>query len=272
MKLSTTTLGCPDWDLVTILRRVGKYGYDAVDFRGLQEQMDITQLPAFTTEIAKTKSLLKENMLHISCFSSSCRFLLGLKDDAQKHLDEAIRYLEVAHKFNTPFIRIFDGKFAKNRSKRDQIEASLKLYEPALNLAGKYKIILAIETHDGLVHSSDMKQVIEMAANPYFGILWDVNHPYRKAGETVETTIEQIGEYIVYVHIKDVIVDTQRKCRLVLTGKGTNPIKKCIKLLKGVGYDGYLTLEWEKRWHPEIEPPEVAFPHYVRQMKEWLTN
>ena len=37
MKISFTTLGCPDWDLDTICRRGREYGYEGVDFRGLQE-------------------------------------------------------------------------------------------------------------------------------------------------------------------------------------------------------------------------------------------
>ena len=55
MKLSFTTLGCPEWDLDTICAKGGKYGYDGVDFRGLQETMDITQLPAFTSAVAETR-------------------------------------------------------------------------------------------------------------------------------------------------------------------------------------------------------------------------
>ncbi len=53
MKISFTTLGCPDWDLDDICVRVGDY--DGVDFRGLKETMDITQLLAFTSGVAETR-------------------------------------------------------------------------------------------------------------------------------------------------------------------------------------------------------------------------
>ena len=39
------------------------------------------------------------------------------------------------------------------------------------------------------------------------------------------------------------------------------------QVLRAGGYDGWLTLEWEKKWHPEIEEPEVAFPGYARYMR-----
>ena len=45
------------------------------------------------------------------------------------------------------------------------------------------------------------------------------------------------------------------------------PFEACYRLLHSQGFDDYCTLEWEKRWHPEIEEPEIAFPDFVRFMK-----
>ena len=33
--------------------------------------------------------------------------------------------------------------------------------------------------------------------------------------------------------------------------------------LRAANYDGWYTLEWEKRWHPEIEGPEIAIPAFA---------
>jgi predicted xylose isomerase-like sugar epimerase len=56
----------------------------------------------------------------------------------------------------------------------------------------------------------------------------------------------------------------------VLTGKGDVPVAEQVKVLVGAGYRGYYCFEWEKKWHPEIEEPEVAFPHYAKAMGELL--
>jgi hypothetical protein len=34
----------------------------------------------------------------------------------------------------------------------------------------------------------------------------------------------------------------------------------------------WLSLEWEKRWHPDIAEPEVAFPQYAALLREYLRN
>ena len=74
MKTSFTTLGCPAWDLETIIAQGSSMGFDGVDFRGLQDDIDITQLSAFTTDIATTKTKFADAGLHVCGISSS---LLG---------------------------------------------------------------------------------------------------------------------------------------------------------------------------------------------------
>ena len=39
MKLAFTTLGCPDWDLDTIISKAAEFGFDGVDFRGCRGEM-----------------------------------------------------------------------------------------------------------------------------------------------------------------------------------------------------------------------------------------
>ncbi len=46
-------------------------------------------------------------------------------------------------------------------------------------------------------------------------------------------------------------------------GKGELPIDRLYAALQSIGYDGWFTLEWEKRWHLEIEEPEVVIPAFA---------
>jgi hypothetical protein len=33
-----------------------------------------------------------------------------------------------------------------------------------------------------------------------------------------------------------------------------------------------ISVEWEKRWHPEIEEPEVALPQHLSVLNTWLAE
>jgi predicted xylose isomerase-like sugar epimerase len=58
----------------------------------------------------------------------------------------------------------------------------------------------------------------------------------------------------------------------VLLGAGDVPVKEQVRVLAAAGYQGFYCFEWEKTWHPEIEEPEVAFPHYAKTMAAYLAE
>jgi hypothetical protein len=35
-----------------------------------------------------------------------------------------------------------------------------------------------------------------------------------------------------------------------------------------VKYDGFVSFEWEKKWHPEIAGAEIALPHFTRWFRK----
>jgi len=55
-------------------------------------------------------------------------------------------------------------------------------------------------------------------------------------------------------------------------GEGEVPVKEAIGTWAQHGYDGYVCVEWEKKWHPEIEEPEVAFPQHIKVLREYLRD
>ena len=48
------------------------------------------------------------------------------------------------------------------------------------------------------------------------------------------------------------------------------PCRRQIEALAKTGYRGYYSFEWEKRWHPDIEEPEVAIRQYAEVGAEYL--
>ena len=56
--------------------------------------------------------------------------------------------------------------------------------------------------------------------------------------------------------------------RYKLMGYGDVPVENAVLALKNIGYDGFLSLEWVKRWNPELEEPGIVFAQYKNYMKE----
>lgn len=268
MKISFTTLGCPDWDLDMICARGHEYGYDGVDFRGYLDTLDVTTLPEFTTHAAQTLRQLKHAGLQVSGFGSSITVCAA--ERRQANLDEARRTIASARALECSNVRIFGGGNLEEHTRAELAAVGREMIAEILALDGAAELHWLFETHDLWIQSRDCRLLLDSIPNPAFGALWDMGHTPRVGSETPAETIAAIGPRIGYTHIKDSAYQPEHPLtmedgwRYVLPGEGQLPLAESIRLLREIGYDGWLVFEHEKRWHPNLLEPEVAFAAYAR--------
>ena len=112
-----------------------------------------------------------------------------------------------------------------------------------------------------------MAELLEAAGEDGVGALWDLNHPFRM-GESPGETARLIGSRTYHTHVKD----SKQDGSYALLGEGDVPLRELVSVLHKGGYKGYLSLEWEKAWHPELAEPEVVFPQAARYLSELLVE
>ncbi|GIN55966.1 sugar phosphate isomerase/epimerase family protein [Lederbergia ruris] len=269
MKLAFTTLGCPEWNLDTIISKAVEFDYDGVDFRGYLGEMEIYKLPEFSSDIETTKRKFNEADLEIPCFSSSIRLFTTSDSEVENFKEELRQYGRLCQEFNTPYIRVFGGGIG-DIPRQEAIQIVENNLAQLLAIAEQFQVTLILETHDDWTRCENVLDVLNLTQSKYLQVLWDVHHPYRTKGEEPEKTWDKLGDRIQYTHWKDSYPKegTPRGYQLCLMGDGDIPLKRIFDLLDEKGYEGYYTLEWEKVWCPEIEEPEVAIPQYVQYMKQ----
>jgi sugar phosphate isomerase/epimerase len=270
MKLSFTTLGCPNWTLEQKEDTAAEMGYDAVDFRGLLEDIDISCRPEFTTNLEKTRKLFMDQGIAVSGISVSSHFAVVDSAEKKRQFDEAQKNLELAAKLGAHVMRIYGGQVPKGYTVETIMPVLVENLRRIGDEAEKYDVTLALETHDDWTDSTALAWIIRETNHPRIRVLWDLHHPYRVNGEEPEFTYANLGEYTVSIHVKDSVLDQNGRPRYVLLGEGNVPIKRMLEMLVQGGYKGYATLEWEKRWIPELAEPEIVFRQYVKKMREWL--
>jgi hypothetical protein len=75
MRVSFSTLGCPDWTMPQIIAMAASERYDGIELRFVQGEDSLWKLPVFKgMELASTKHALADHGLSISCLDTSCRF------------------------------------------------------------------------------------------------------------------------------------------------------------------------------------------------------
>ncbi len=269
MKLSFTTLGCPGWTMKQVVENAAQMGYDAVDFRGLLEDVDVSKRPEFTTGLNETKKMFADNGLDISGIAISARYAVVDAGEREKQFDETRRNMELARKLDTHILRVYGGRVPEGHTVDSILPTLVENLQTIGDEAEQYDVTLALETHDDWTDSSVFARLMAEVNHPRVRVLWDLHHPYRTNGEPAKVTYDHLAPYVVSIHVKD-SVPTEDGHQYVLLGEGDVPLKEMLDLLIAGGYDGYAILEWEKRWIPSLQEPEIVFPQYVAKMREWV--
>lgn len=275
MHLSFTTLACPEWNLKKVLARAMEYGYDGIDFRGLGPELSLWKTPEFSTGLLETARQVQEAGLAVSGFSSSARLHVASEEEAAAQLAEVEAYARICRAFGPAFIRVFVGGLKPGETREAVAPRCAERLAAMIDVADRYGTSVVVETHDDWVASPSLLMILE-ACPRHAEVLWDVHHPYRLVGEALADTWRLLGKRIRYTHFKDSLpldpAAPNGAYRYTLTGEGDIPLRGIVRLLHEQGYDGWLTYEWEKRWHADIAPPEVALPQYAQVMREWLAE
>lgn len=264
MKFSFTNLGCPNWNLEEIADRAAEYGYDGVELRSHSDNPYLFPNPPLTHR-KYVKEIFDKRNLSICCISAYSRFASSDEKTLEENKQILIDDIILARDLGTPFVRSFLGE-SKNLTNEQVIEYAAPYLNYCADFADSFGIKVVFETHDAWCGGELMKLAFSKITSNGAAVLWDVANNHER-GESVKGFYDCIGSKCVHVHLKDIRKGEDGKTKLCLTGDGSVSIKECIDTLRGANYDGYITFEWEKRWHPEIEEPEIALPHFIKYMK-----
>jgi sugar phosphate isomerase/epimerase len=272
LPIAFSTLGCPGWDWKTILTRASEWGYAAIELRGIQGDLDLTKRPELSSSgLSQSLRELEALNLRVSDLGSSAHMHEFEPAKRKEQLDEAKRFIDLAHRMKVPFVRVFGDKIVEGQPKQATIDRVIAgLRELGQHARGSGVQVL-IESHGDFPDSPTLLDLLKHVAMAEVGLLWDTHHTFVMSNEQPAETYSRLKTYIRHTHIKDSKGEGEN-LRYVLPGTGRVPLREIVRVLATGGYRGYYCFEWEKLWHKEIEEPEVAFPQYAKVMRGYLAE
>jgi sugar phosphate isomerase/epimerase len=305
-KIAFSTLACPTWSFEQIVTAGIRDGFDGVEIRQVAGDTDLRKVPAFQQSrraasrefVHRSRSSAGSRAFSICGLASSVRFDYPQQAEREAQLSIGKAYVELAAELEAGFVRVF-GDVLPPASKPGERTASLDRIAEGLNRLGEFaagfKIDILLETHGDFADSTAVKELFCRIDSPAVGVLWDTHHPWRFFDESPESTFANLQPWIRHTHWKDsvtlpheaaaaagvtaaeqgafALMSGHRHADYVLFGGGEFPIAQFVRLLKDGGYEGWLSLEWEKMWHPELAGPDVALPLFAKKMREfWSTG
>jgi len=275
-RLAFSTLAFPDATLAAAVSAGRRWGYSGVELRLIDGELIDPAMPA--ARRAQVRRTLAAGGLPVVAVDSSIR-LTG--DDPGADLR---RFLQLASDWEAPLVRVFGGDLDPPPARQDRLRAAARVLEEAAPLAARLGVAIGVETHDAFSASSAVADLLTLVPSDLVGAVWDSHHPHR-VGETPAAVYANLGPRVLLAQVKDARrigglggssprsqQSPDGDWRLVLLGAGEVPVREMLGLPAAGGYPHWISVEWEKRWHPEIEDPEVALPQHLDLLTAWLES
>ncbi|HEY1644316.1 MAG TPA: TIM barrel protein [Streptosporangiaceae bacterium] len=259
-----STLAFPAASLGEALTLGRSWGYDGVELRLIDGELIDPGMPA--AQRAQIRRTLAAAGLPAVAVDSSIRLTDGAAATAQLN-----QFLELASDWEAPLVRVFGGPLpAGGPGRAAGLAAAARVLTAAAPRAARLGVRIGLETHDDFSAARVVAGVLARVPDPGVGAVWDSHHPFR-AGESAAEAYAALAPRILLAQVKDARRAPERAdgWQLVLLGQGEVPVREMLALLAGGGYQGWVSVEWEKRWHPEIEEPQVALPQHLAVLRAW---
>ena len=254
MKISFSTRGWKEltWDeLKEVAIEMDFAGIEVYDLHCCQELTDKgAAFHKYNTQA--TVRGLRDAKLEIPCFDTS----IDITSD-ENSVDTLKELISIAGSMSVPYVAccVMNDNEEKVREALDEL----------VPFAEEKKVCILITTNGAYSDTKKLRELMDSYACDFLAALWDVHHPFRDDNETPAETITNLGAYVKHVHMKD--SDSADKYNLI--GEGNMPIDDIMRALASVDYDGFISLEWNKKWMEELTDYEIIFPYFVNYMHKF---
>lgn len=281
MTVAGHTLGTPGMSVPAALRLFRDAGLQAAEIiwqddysagipeRGAQELLDTIKRES--AEYGMSVCCLTPYMTALNSVDSAER---------RNDRDRFRRCLDDAAFLGARRVRVYAGDYrpeqlALRKEKWDHLVESLSLLA---TYAAEREIVLAVENHFNTMAltAQEAADLMKAVQHPAVGILYDQANLTFTHSEEADEAVDLQAPWIAHAHVKDlefvdrerafsassvaVVSGEERAVRSRAVGDGEMDWADIIRRLNEIGYEGYLSLEYERRWHADdLPPPSEGF-------------
>ncbi|WP_460452520.1 sugar phosphate isomerase/epimerase family protein [Alsobacter sp. SYSU BS001988] len=257
MRILLHTMACPDRDPEGALALAQDLELDGVELicqSGYRCGIPPDATLADARRLAREARAVGTRILALTPYAKGVN---AVDPDARRRaVTELEHVISLAAEFGCEVVRIFAGAEVA----RDDMDAALvRATEPCRRLgdvAQRAGLTLCLENHmDTMALSASLTmRFLTAVDHQAYGILYDQANLDLMEAEAFPEAYE-LQRDIRHVHVKDFKRDKDGARIAVPVGEGIVPWPAIIQRLHGDGYNGCLSLEYERRWFPDQLPP-----------------
>ncbi len=294
MRVAGHTMGTPDMDLADAFRLFRRAGLDAAEVVWQDGYRAGIPASGGSTDVEEAARLQDELGVKIICLTPYMSEINSLNDrEREAGIAAFQKCIRDAERLSCGRIRVYAGSFLAGEeevydTKWQRLIESLRFLGPIADAAG---VTLCVENHFNTMAATAQQTaaLLEDVATKGVGVLYDQANLDFAHQEPYEVALPLLLPWIEHVQVKDFVftdpdapfeaaavetVDSSKRAvQSRPVGDGVMDWKAILGKLHAAGYDGYLSLEYEYRWHPQdLPPPDVGFPRSASVVRSLLAE
>lgn len=275
IKFAGHTMGTPKLDIRGAIDLFKEIGLDGIEVRVAEDG----QIDSESITNSEAKALLayaNEAGIEFACLTSYDKDFTA-DENRDDTISKLKRVVELADILRCRNIRVYGGMdpapegvwFVENWNR------TVSGIREVAEFAEKYGVRVCVETHIGSLTMSvrDTRRLVEDVDMANVGILFDYAWVEIADVESGKEAVEAAGKHVFHCHVKDWRLESRIPLKKTsrLMGEGNVRWNEVLPALLEIGYDGYITDEYEKFWYPDDLPePEIGMKRNLRWMKDCL--
>jgi sugar phosphate isomerase/epimerase len=241
MKYAFMSFSCPDAPFGEALALARRLGYDGFEPRVESGHRHGIELSLTAPERIARRQEAEEAGIELCCLATGCRLAVPGERDAQ--VATAREYVQLAGDLGIPRLRVFGGRFGPDLERTAAMEAAVTALTGLAPLAAARGVVLCLETHDDWCHPDDVALIMERVDHPAVAVTWDMMHPVRSAGVSMEEAWRRLRPWVRHVHVHDGRT-SPGKILFEPCGEGDFDLPTFQRCLRDMNYDGFISGEW----------------------------
>lgn len=240
--------------LTEICAKARSMGFDAIEFIDMPKDTDQVNM---AKEVRKSAD---DAGMKIIAYTIGAKMYHDEKSEWEAELDRMKGQIEIANILGAPLMRhdVCSEISKKARSFDLMLPQIAENTRTVTEYAAAHGVKTCSENHGRLAQDSDRVERLFNAVNhENYGLLIDFGN-FMCVDENNVTAVSRLAPYAFHVHAKDMIIHpdkpetsgfiaTRGMNRLEATyvGGGDADVLRCLKIMNSVGYDGYVSIEFE---------------------------
>jgi L-ribulose-5-phosphate 3-epimerase len=243
-----------------MIEACARWGVDGIELLGLHFESTTRE------DLSALKQLAFRHGVDLVAVSAHHNFVSPDAEKRRQEIDQLCRWVDVAYGLGAPAVRAFGGRWATRSDFSDFMAAdgieppiagytdddgyawSAEAFKIASYYAGRQGVTLLLENHWGFTGTAaGVLRILRDTGSPWLKVVLDTGNfnfcpdPYAE--------IAALAPHALMVHAKTYVGGG-------IFYTADLDYRRIVRLLREAGFDGYLSLEFEGKAHPDQGIPE----------------